>query len=64
MQRKREAEFEEELALATQFYLAAKKEDKLFDPAALGFEFSIEDLELHAEAQMHHQTIAKMNRAS
>jgi len=64
MQRKRIADEEEQLALATQFYLAAKKEDKLFDPAALGFEFSIEDLELHAEAQMHHQTIAKMNRAS
>ena len=64
MQRKREAEFEEQLALATQFYLAAKKENKPFDPSELGFEFSIEDLELHAEALTHHQTINKMKRAS
>jgi len=64
MQRKREAEFEEELARATQFYLAAKKENKPFDPAELGFESSIEHLERHAEAQVHHQTINKVKRAS
>jgi hypothetical protein len=64
MQRKRIAEEEEQLALATQFYLAAKNENKPFDPAALGFVFSIEDLELHATAQIHHETIAKMKRAS
>ncbi len=64
MQRKRIAEFDEQLKLATQFYLAAKKENKPFDPAALGFEFSIHDLELHAEAQIHHETIAKTQRAS
>jgi len=64
MQRKRIAQEEEQLALATQFYLAAKKENKPFDPAELGFEFSVEDLELHAEALIHHQTINKMKRAS
>ena len=64
MQRKRIAQEEEQLALATQFYLAAKKDNKPFDPAKLGFEFSVEDLELHAEAQIHHQTINKMKRAS
>ncbi len=64
MQRKRIAEFDEQLKLATEFYLAAKKENKPFDPAALGFDFSIHDLELHAEAQTHHETIAKMKRAS
>ncbi len=64
MQRKRIAEFDEQLMLATQFYLAAKKENKPFDPAKLGFEFSIHDLELHAEAQIHHQTINKMKCAS
>ncbi len=64
MQRKRIAHEEEQLALATQFYLAAKQENKPFDPAKLGFEFSVEDLELHAEAQIHHQTINKMKRAS
>jgi hypothetical protein len=52
------------LALATQFYLAAKKENKPFDRSELGFEFSIEDLELRAEAQIHRQTINKMKRAS
>ncbi len=64
MQRKRIAEFDEQLTLATQFYLAARKENKPFDPAKLGFEFSVEDLELHAEAQIHHQTINKMKCAS
>ncbi len=64
MQRKRIAQEEEQLALATQFYLAAKQDNKPFDPAKLGFEFSVEDLELHAEAQIHHQTINKMKRAS
>ncbi len=64
MQRKRIAEYDEELKLATELYLAAKQENKPFDPAKLGFEFSIHDLELHAEAQIHHQTIAKMKRAS
>ncbi len=64
MQRKRIAHEEEQLALATQFYLAAKQDNKPFDPAKLGFEFSVEDLELHAEAQIHHQTINKMKRAS
>ncbi|MGA7410483.1 MAG: hypothetical protein WBW33_08350 [Bryobacteraceae bacterium] len=58
------AEFEEELALATQFYLAAKKENRPVDPCGLGFEFSISEVERHAEAQIHHQTIAKMKRAS
>jgi hypothetical protein len=48
MQRKRIAEFDEQLKLATESYLAAKKENKPFDPAALGFDFSIHDLELHA----------------
>ena len=64
MQRERIAKFDEQLTLATQFYLAAKKENQPFDPSELGFEFSIEDLELHAEAQIHHQTIAKLKRAS
>ncbi len=64
MQRKRIAEEEEQLALATQFYLAAKKENKPFDPAKLGFEFSVDELERHAEAQIHHQTINKMKCAS
>ncbi len=64
MQRKRIAHEEEQLALATQFYLAAKQDNKPFDPAKLGFEFSVEDLELHAEAQIHHQTINKIKRAS
>ena len=64
MQRKRLAEFEEQLALATQFYLAAKKENKPVDLSGFGFEFSIEELERHAEAQIHHQTINKMKRAS
>ncbi|MGA7414367.1 MAG: hypothetical protein WBW33_28110 [Bryobacteraceae bacterium] len=64
MQRKRLAEFETELALATQFYLAAKKENKPVDLSGFGFEFSIEELERHAEAQIHHQTIANMKRAS
>jgi len=64
MQRKREAEFETQLTLATQFYLAAKKENKPVDLSGFGFEFSIEELERHAEAQIHHQTIAKMKRAS
>jgi len=64
MQRKRNAEFEEQLALATQFYMAAKKENKPVDLSGFGFEFSIEELERHAEALIHHQTIAKMKRAS
>ena len=64
MQHKREVEFEQELALATQFYLAAKKENRPVDLSGFGFEFSIEELERHAEAQIHHQTINKMKRAS
>jgi len=64
MQRKRMEEFQAELALATQFYLAAKKENKPVDLSGFGFEFSISELERHAEAQIHHQTIAKMKRAS
>jgi hypothetical protein len=64
MQRKRNAEFEEQLALATQFYLAAKKENKPVDLSGFGFEFSVDELELHAQAQIHHQTIANLKRAS
>jgi hypothetical protein len=64
MQRKREAEFQDALALATQFYLAAKKENKPVDLSGFGFEFSTEELERHAEALTHHQTIAQMKRSS
>ena len=63
MQRKRIAQEEEQLALATHFYLATKKENKQ-EPSGFCFEFSTEVLERHAEAQIHHQTIAKMKRAS
>jgi hypothetical protein len=64
MQNKRIAQYDEELALATQFYLAAKKENKPVDLSGFGFEFSTQDLERHAEALTHHQTIAKLRRAS
>src|SRR5208283_1863389 len=60
MQRKRIAQEEEQLALATHFYLATKKENKPVDLSGFGFEFSTEVPERHAEAQIHHQTIAKM----
>ena len=40
-----------ELEQAARLYLAAKKENKPFDPAALGFEFSIVDIERFLEAR-------------
>ena len=40
-----------ELEQAARLYLAAKKENKPFDPAAFGFEFSIVDIERFLEAR-------------
>ena len=40
-----------ELEQAARLYLAAKKENKPFDPAPLGFEFSIVDIERFLEAR-------------
>jgi len=40
-----------DLEQAARLYLAAKKENKPFDPAALGFEFSIVDIERFLEAR-------------
>ena len=64
MQKERLQEEESKRMLAARLYLAAKKENKPFNPAELGFEFSIADIEGYLKGVELRRVAEKMKFAS
>jgi hypothetical protein len=49
LQNEREEREKEQLAIAAKLYLSARHDNRTFDPAGHGFEFSIDDIEAYLE---------------
>ena len=64
MQKERIQEEESRRMLAARLYLAAKKENKPFNPAELGFEFSSADIEAYLKGVELRRAAEQMKFAS
>ena len=64
MQKKRILEEDNRRMLCARLYLAAKKENKPFNPAELGFEFSIADIEAYLKGVELRRSLDQVKRAS
>ncbi len=68
VQRERDLQRAQDLAIAANFYLAAQHENKPFDPADLGFVFSAEDVKTYLNAkhasQIAHDMLFKEKNAA
>jgi hypothetical protein len=64
MQKERIQERQAKLTLAARQYLAAQKENKPFNPAEFGFEFSLDEIKEYAQSNEFHRANQLIRRVS